>query len=90
MSGTKMARKIVRPWEKMQPVMVDWIDAMGTSGWCGERHGFGSDMRCCSFGHLVHEDKDSVTIAMNRSAYGHGDYMKIPRCSVRKVTRLKI
>lgn len=83
-----MAKKITRPFNP-KPIIVDWVDSMGTSGWHAETEGKATDMRCCTVGHFVEEDKDSITVALSRSPYSHGDYLTIPRCAIRRTRRLK-
>lgn len=79
-----MARKDNHP--KTKPVIVRWVDSMGTSGWRDHKP---SDMECTSIGHLISKTKDRVTIAMNSSHYGDGDFLEIPMVAVKSVKRLK-
>ena len=71
---------------KYKPVAVYWLDSMGSAGWHTLKK---SDLECVTVGHLYAKDKNRVTIALNRSAYGYGDYMEIPRKAVRRIKRLK-
>ncbi len=80
-----MARRDKHP--KTKPVVVRWIDSMGTSGW--NNLDKPTDMECTSVGHLIKKTKDRVTIAMNRSHYGNGDYMEIPMIAVKSIRKLK-
>ena len=72
--------------KKTPAVRVDWIDSMGSSGWHEHRK---SDLRCTSVGMLYDETDESVVIALNRSAYNHGDYIEIPKIAIKKITKLK-
>lgn len=67
-------------------VRVDWIDSVGTSGW---RDIPDSDPRCISVGHHLGKKDGLLKIAMNKSAYGYGDYMSIPIVTVRRLTVLR-
>ena len=73
--------------QKINPVMVDWIDSIGQSGWGSYDHV--TDMRCTSVGHLIKRDKNGIVLALNKSAYNHGDYITIPAVAIKKVRRLK-
>ena len=70
------------------PVLVEWIDSVKDSGWMDMPPD--TDLRCATFGMLVHNDKHRVVVAQNRSAYGFGDYMSIPTSAVRRITRLRL
>ena len=67
-------------------VRVDWIDSMATPGW-GEFNK--PDLKCVSAGILFEQDKDSLTIIQNRSAYQDGEYMTIPRRAIKRVKTLE-
>jgi hypothetical protein len=67
-------------------VKVDWIDSVGSGGWRDEPM---TDPRCVSVGHHLGKKNGLLRIAMNKSAYGYGDYMSIPAVAVRKVTLLR-
>ena len=79
-----MARNDKHP--KTKPVIVRWIDSMGSSGW---RKYEASGMECTSIGHLVEKTKDRVVICQNRSHCGDGDFMEIPLVAVKSIKRLK-
>jgi hypothetical protein len=69
-------------------VKVDWIDSMKSSGW----HDYKSaNMHCTTIGHYHSESDDRIVIAQNRCFEDgmFGDYMEIPKCSVKRVKRLK-
>ena len=72
--------------KKIKPVRVDWVDSMGHSGW---RDYEPAEMSCVSVGMLYKENKDSIVIALNKSAYNHGDYMEIPKVAIKSITKLK-
>lgn len=68
-------------------VRVDWIDSVGQAGW-GD-YNDDTDLYCVSAGHLVSKDRKRIVLALNRSAYGYGDYITIPRVAVRRITVLQ-
>ena len=73
----------------MKVVQVDWVDSMSTQGWVHNHKN--TDMRCTSVGILVFEDHERIKIALNRSwnsRDSYGDFMEIPKCSVKKRTIL--
>ena len=72
-----------------KPVLVEWIDSMQSSGWHDHKIG---NMNCITIGHYHSEYSDRIVIAMNRSLEGevaYGSFMEIPKCSIKKVTKLK-
>ena len=71
---------------KARPVIVRWIDSISTGGWCNDPR---SKMECTTVGHLVERTKKGVTVALNRSHYGNGDFIEIPASAIRSVRRLK-
>lgn len=78
----------LRHWAKQnKPVVVEWDDSMSSSGW---RDYEKSDMVCYTVGMLHKDEKDRVVIAQNKSAYGFGDYMEIPKVAIKKIKRLSI
>ena len=79
-----MARNDKHP--KVSPVIVRWVDSMGASGWHEYKP---SAMECTSVGHLISKTKDRVTICMNHSHYGKGDYMEIPTIAIKSIRKLK-
>lgn len=72
--------------KKIKPVRVDWVDSIGADGWHDHQP---SDMSCVTVGMLYNETKHSVVIALNRSAYKHGDYIEIPKVAIKSITKLK-
>lgn len=73
-------------WPKTKPVIVRWVDSMGTNGWNAVP---GAKMECVTIGNLVEKQKDRVCVAMNRSHYSDGDLIEIPLVSVRSIKGLK-
>jgi len=73
---------------KDKPVKVDWIDSMNTSGWCDYTV---TDMECTTVGLYYAETDERIVIAMNVShdSKTYGNYMEIPKCAIKKITRLK-
>lgn len=69
------------------PVLVEWVDSMGASGW---RTADQANLKCVTIGNLLYKKKDRICVALNTSAYGNGDWIEIPICSVRKIKKLKI
>lgn len=67
-------------------VEVRWIDSMQSSGWHKYEK---SDLACRSVGILYEKNKDNVVLAMNQSAYTHGDYITIPTIAITKIRKLK-
>lgn len=78
-----MARK---DHPKVTPVVVRWVDSIGTSGW---RSDYDSRLECTSVGHLVEKNKQGVVICLNKSHYTCGDYIEIPRSSIKSIKKLK-
>lgn len=73
---------------KIKPVRVEWVDSMGSSGWCNLREP--SNLTCTTIGHLVSKTVDRVTLALNSNAHGlYGDHIEIPMCAVRRIRILK-
>lgn len=69
-----------------QPVIVRWIDSMGTPGWGAEPS---AKMECTSVGFLLERTKDRVAIAQNKSHYSNGDLLEIPTAAIKSVKKLK-
>jgi len=69
------------------PVLVEWVDSMGSSGWHQEYKI--SSLKCTTIGHYYAEYQDRIVVALNKSEYCYGDYMDIPRLSIKKITMLK-
>ena len=73
-------------YPKIRPVIVRWIDSMGSSGWNATPD---ARMEVVTVGTLIERDKRRVAVALSRSHYSHGDILEIPICAVRSVKRLK-
>ena len=73
-------------YPKVNPVMVKWIDSMGTGGW--ENHGE-SRMEITSIGHMVRKTADRVTIVQSKSHYNRNEQLEIPMVAVKSIKKLK-
>ena len=72
---------------EFNPVLVEWVDSVQTSGWTDTPT---VSTNCVTVGMLVdNKDKGSITLALNKSHYGHGQYVTIPLVAITKVTKLK-
>ena len=69
----------------IKPVMVEWDDSVGSSGW---HHYIKRKMNCVTVGILFKEHKDRYVIALNWSPPSCGDYISIPKFAVTKITFL--
>jgi len=75
----------------VNPVYVEWIDSVGTSGWhpkSAAEHP--SIMTCVTVGNLISKTKDRLIISLSTSQYQHGDIMEIPVIAVTKIKKLRI
>lgn len=78
-------------------VLIEWVDSYGSiSGWQGVE-GFNPKLLTVrSYGTVVHEDEETVSIAQNyaeETEYTQeqaNGIMVIPKCCIRKIQRLKI
>lgn len=67
-----------------------WLDTSGWSQWQGAERFVEveipkDDLRCESVGWIIHEDKESISIAPHRSGNGSIDgVFRIPKCSILK------
>lgn len=68
-------------------VVVQWVDSIKTHGWVDIPQDI--DTSCQTVGMFIQKQHNYITIALNKSAYGYGDYMSIPLCAVKKIRRLK-
>lgn len=74
---------------KYQPVIVNWIDSFGSSGW-GKDPKEDYNLNCQTVGFLIRKSKDRVFLALNLAATGTiGDTIQIPLVAVKKIRRLK-
>ncbi len=75
-----------------RPVYVEWVDSTAIIGWLSPRalarEAVG--LRCETFGFLVHEDEEAITVSSSISLTPDGkginsssDPMTIPRCAIR-------
>lgn len=69
------------------PIQVEWVDTMQSSGWHDLKP---TDIRCKTIGMYHSEDKEKLAIAQSKSAYGYGDYIEIPKVSIKRVRKLKV
>lgn len=69
------------------PVLVEWVDSMSTQGW---RDLGGTDIKCQTVGMFVQEDREKVAVCLNKSAYGYGDYIEIPKVAIKRIRKLKL
>jgi hypothetical protein len=71
-------------------VHVTWVDSTSENRWCSESGMIDELDTCESIGWLVRETKEYLTIAGHRSSMAswHG-VMTIPRCSVKKIRRVR-
>ena len=87
--------------DKLQLVVVDWVDSASTRGWRGKKETAVQDSgttECSTGGFLLARDKKCVRIAQNKhNTYlsdGYedhvGDIMAIPTQCVRRIRKLPI
>ena len=73
-----------------------WADSVGWGHWQDAEKFVKEevpkdDMRCESVGWVVHEDKESISLAPHRSANNNIDgTLRIPKCSILKKRTLKV
>ena len=67
------------------PVWIEWVDSIGTSGWCMPSGHPMSDLDCLTLGFLIWETDEAVCVAASVSATGRAsDPVTIPRCAIKK------
>lgn len=74
---------------KLDLRIVRWIDSSAAHGWLDNRDGVVKDLNCISVGFLVKKTKTSITLARDKSADYHGDFITIPMCAVTDIKKLK-
>lgn len=73
---------------KIKPVMVEWVDSMGSHGWGNLSEP--SNLSCFTVGQLVAKTPERVTVALNQNSHGlYGEHIEIPMCAVKRIKHLK-
>lgn len=77
-------------------VLVEWIDSYSLNNWRPLDTIDASVLHCRSVGWVAAESKESITLVASVSGEKNGDVrlcgcgdISIPRCAIRKITRLK-
>ncbi len=71
-------------------IHLEWVDSTSMQGWVNDYKT--PNVNCVSVGLLVSENKESITIASNKSLgfeNAYGQYMTIPKCAIKKRKWLK-
>lgn len=72
----------------MHPVIVDWIDSVGASGWHRPEH---SDMNCCSVGSLISKTKKSILLSQSKDSRDMvNNVIEIPIAAILRIRKLKL
>ena len=76
----------------MRICLIEWVDSSFAQGWMSMEYAKKHDVaRVASVGILVYEDKDKITIMQDVSnKEDMGDGITIPKCSIKRIRRLKI
>ena len=75
----------------MRPVMVEWVDSSYSNGWHDiEDLDTYKPSHIISFGLLAKDKGDFIVIILNYGKHQFSDSMVIPKCSIKKVTTLKV
>jgi hypothetical protein len=68
-------------------VYVEWNDSTPLGGWV-EDHELPPEMQCVSFGYLVREDRESITVAAHMSSHdSHSGAIRIPRACITRMEK---
>ncbi len=73
----------------MKAVLIEWVDSCSTYGWHSKGTVFGIS-HCISVGVVISENKTEISLAPNISESSNGDIISIPKCSIKRIRRLKV
>ena len=79
---------------KQKIYIIDWIDSISNPGWKHSDELEGSLALCQTVEFYVSEDKESITLALNRDLTGHnvpfGELMTIPKIAIKRKRKISI
>lgn len=80
--------------KKYPVVMIEWVDSHRLGGWRDTNEVIEilsepKRMNCVTCGFLIHEDKASITVALNIGNEQCADAMTIPRVAISRIKKIR-